>query len=207
MATTPSERVQRWSRTERAVHWIHAGAFCILLASGLCLYLPSLAEAVGRRPLLKEVHVYTAVAWVSALAAVVALGDRRSLHRTLREVELFDRDDRSWLRARPSRQGRLNAGQKLNTVATAAFAVLFAVSGFFLWLGERDTRFRFANTLLVHDYLMYVSVILLLGHLWLALILPSTRHSLNGITRGWVRRDWASRRHPKWVEALDAEAE
>ena len=36
--------------TERAVHWVHATAFTILLASGLCLYLPSLAEAVGRRP-------------------------------------------------------------------------------------------------------------------------------------------------------------
>jgi cytochrome b subunit of formate dehydrogenase len=30
-------------------------------------------------------------------------------------------------------------------------------------------------------------------------ILPSTRHSLNGITRGWVREDWAARRHQKWV--------
>ena len=62
-------------------------------------------------------------------------------------------------------QGRLNAGQKLNTIATAAFAILFAISGFFLWYGERDTRFRLANALLVHDYLMYVSLILFLGHL------------------------------------------
>ena len=54
---------------------------------------------------------------------------------------------------------------------------------------------------------MYVSLVLFLGHLWFALILPSTRHSLNGMTRGWVRRDWARRRHPKWVEALDAETD
>jgi cytochrome b subunit of formate dehydrogenase len=30
------------------VHWVHAAAFVVLLGSGLCLYLPSLAEAVGR---------------------------------------------------------------------------------------------------------------------------------------------------------------
>jgi formate dehydrogenase subunit gamma len=186
------------------VHWVHAAAFCVLLGSGLCLYLPSLAEIVGRRPLLKTIHVYTAIAWAVALVLVFAVGDRRSLRRTAREVEWFDADDRRWLRGRHAPQGRLNAGQKLNTVATAAFALLFVVSGFFLWLGERDTRFRLAQALLVHDYLMYVSLILFLGHLWLSLILPSTRHALNGITRGWVREDWAARRHAKWVEAVRA---
>ena len=136
---------------------------------------------------------------------VVILGDRRALRRTIHEVDLFDADDRAWLRGRHAPQGRLNAGQKLNTIATAAFAILFAVSGFFLWLGERDTRFRLAHALLVHDYLMYVSVVLFLGHLWLSLIMPSTRHALSGITRGWVRADWAARRHAKWVESVRAE--
>jgi formate dehydrogenase subunit gamma len=206
MATArPDRRLPRWGRTERAVHWIHAAAFCVLLASGLCLYLPSLAEAVGRRPLLKAIHLYTAVAWAVALVLVVVLGDRRALRRTIREVDLFDADDRAWLRGRGAPQGRLNAGQKLNTVATAAFAILFAVSGFVLWLGERDTRFRLAHALLVHDYLMYVSAVLFLGQLWLSLFMPSTRHALSGITRGWVREDWAARRHAKWVESVRAE--
>jgi formate dehydrogenase subunit gamma len=194
-------RIRRWSRTERAVHWIHASAFCVLLASGLCLYLPSLAEAVGRRPLLKTIHIYTALAWAAALALVVLLGDRGSLRRTIHEIDDFDADDLAWLRGRRVPQGRLNAGQKLNAIVTAVLAIMFAISGFFLWYGERDTRFRLANALLVHDYLMYVSLILFLGHLWLAVIYPRTRHSLNGITRGWVREDWAARRHAKWVES------
>jgi formate dehydrogenase subunit gamma len=198
MATSP-RHLARWGRTERAVHWIHATAFCVLLASGLALYLPSLAEAVGRRPLLKSIHIYTALAWAVLLVLVFAVGDRRALRRTVHEVDRFDADDRAWLKGRRAPQGRLNAGQKLNTIATAAFAILFAISGFFLWYGERDTRFRLANALLVHDYLMYVSLILFLGHLWLALILPRTRHSLNGITRGWVREDWAVKRHAKWA--------
>jgi formate dehydrogenase subunit gamma len=203
MATSP-RRLARYGRTERAVHWVHATAFCILLGSGLCLYLPSLAEIVNRRPLLKSIHIYTALAWAIALVLVVILGDRRALRRTLREVEYLDADDRAWLRGGHTPQGRLNAGQKLNTVVTAAFAILFAISGFFLWYGERDTRFRFENTLLIHDWLMYLSFFLFVGHLYLALILPRTRHSMSGITRGWVREDWAARRHPKWVEAVRA---
>ena len=197
-----ARRLPRFTRTERVVHWVHAVAFLILLGSGLCLYLPSLAEVVSRRPLVKGIHIYTAVAWAVALVVVVAFGDRRSLARTAREIDRFDADDRAWLRSRSAPQGRLNAGQKLNAVVTAAFALLFVVSGFFLWYGERDTRFRLPAALLVHDWLMYVSFLLFVGHLFLAVIYPKTRHSLNGITRGWVEEDWALRHHRKWVEQL-----
>ena len=191
MATPPPERrVARWNRTERAAHWVHATAFCVLLGSGLCLYLPSLSEAVSRRPLLKDIHLYTAAAWAGALALVFLVGDKRSLRRTFRELDRLDP------------RGRMNRGQQLNTIATIAFAILFSITGLLLWYGERDTRFRFASTLLVHDWLMYISLVLFVGHLYYALILPSTRHSLSGMTRGWVREDWAERRHPAWVATL-----
>ena len=68
MATTPeSRRLPRFGRTERAVHWVHATAFMVLLVTGLCLYLPSLSELVSRRPLLKGIHIWTAVGWAVAL--------------------------------------------------------------------------------------------------------------------------------------------
>ena len=181
---------------------MHASAFLVLFASGLCLYLPSLSELVGRRPLLKDIHVYTALVWLAALALVLLAGDRRRLLATAREIDRFDDDDLAWLRGKRVPQGRFNAGQKINAIVTAALAVLFAVTGFFLWYGERNHAFRLQNALLVHDWLMYVSFFLLLGHLYLALLHPTTRHSLNGITRGWVREDWARRHHPKWVKEL-----
>src|SRR5712691_2589598 len=115
-ATTAVSEVRylkRFSRTERALHWVHASAFFVLLGSGLVLYLPSLAF-VGNRPLVKSVHVDTAIAWAAALILVALLGDRAGLRRTLRELDAFDRDDRLWLRGIPVRQGRFNAGQKLN---------------------------------------------------------------------------------------------
>src|SRR5438105_2095932 len=196
--------VRRFSRTERALHWIHASAFLVLLGSGLVLYVPRLSTLVSRRPLVKDVHVYTAVAWIAALALVVALGDRRGLRKTLRELDLFDDDARLWLRGARRPQGRFNAGQKLNAALTVAFAFLFSVSGFLLWYGEPDTRFRFASTILLHDGLMYVALVLLVGHLYLAEIHPATRHALRGITLGSLRRDWAYEHHRKWIEAAEA---
>jgi formate dehydrogenase subunit gamma len=203
MAAAEDRYLRRFTRTERALHWTHAFAFFVLLASGLVLYLPRLTAIVGRRPLVKEIHVYTAIAWVAAIVAIIVLGDRRSLRATVRELDLFDADDRRWLRGKRAPQGKFNAGQKLNFWLSCAFAFLFAVSGFLLWYGERDTRFRFANTLLLHDGLMYVSLVLLAGHLYLSVLHPATRHALRGMTTGTVSADWARAHHPKWVDDAD----
>lgn len=191
--------VLRFTRTERAVHWVHATAFLVLLGSGLVLYLPALASSIGRRPLVKDVHLLTAVAWAAALVAIVVLGDRRSLRRTLHELDVFDADDRRWLRGARAPQGRFNAGQKVNAALTASLALLFAVSGTLLWLGERDNDLRWASTIVLHDGLTLVSVVLLAGHLYLAVLHPSTRHALRGITAGTVREDWARAHHAKWA--------
>jgi formate dehydrogenase subunit gamma len=191
--------VRRFSRTERTLHWANALAFFTLLGSGLVLYLPSLASLVGRRPFVKDVHLWSGIGWIVLLALVVLAGDRRGILRTAREVETFDGDDVRWLlRRHPAPQGRFNAGQKLNASLTAAFTILFAVSGILLWLGERDTRLRFASTVILHDGLMFVSLGLLAGHLYLAVLHPATRHALRGMTVGTVREDWAARHHAKW---------
>jgi formate dehydrogenase subunit gamma len=129
-------------------------------------------------------------------------GNRRALARTAREIDLFDRDDRRFLRGRTaSPQGRFNAGQKVNAIVTAAFAVLLFVSGMLLWIGEDDTRIRLGGTIYLHDALMYLSVVIVAGHLYLALINRSTRHSLRGMTLGTVREDWARAHHSKWAPA------
>lgn len=189
--------VRRFSRVERLLHWVNALGFFFLLATGLILYLPTLSVLVARRQFIQSIHFWGGVAWLGALAAVLLLGARRLLV-TARELETFDGDDLRWLRGGKAPQGRFNAGQKINAALTAAFTILFGVSGLLLWFGEQDTRFRFASTVVLHDGLMYVSLVLLVGHLYLALINPATRHSLRGMTLGDVRVEWATRHHAKW---------
>jgi formate dehydrogenase subunit gamma len=181
----------RFSRTERTAHWVNAAAFLLLLVTGLALYIPALEVLVGRRPLLKDIHFWTGVCWIPALAIVALLGDRRGLARTARDVEVL----------RPS---RFNVGQKVNAVITAAFTVLFLVSGLLLWLGERDTRFRFASTVVLHDGLFFAAFALFVGHLYLAVIHPATRHSLRGMTLGSVSEEWAQTHYPRWIESRDS---
>jgi formate dehydrogenase subunit gamma len=196
--------VRRFSRTERTLHWVNALGFFMLLFTGLILYLPSLAVLVGRRPLIKDMHFWSGVGWIAALVLIALLGDRRGLLRTARELDTFDPEDVRWLRRElPAPQGRFNAGQKVNAALTAAFTLLFLVSGLLLWLGERDTRFRFASTVVLHDGLMFVALALLVGHLYLAVIHPATRHALRGMTLGTVSEDWARAHHPRWIDSSE----
>jgi formate dehydrogenase subunit gamma len=177
--------VSRFSRSERTFHWVNATFFLYLLGTGLILYMPRLSALFGRRPLIKDLHFWGGIGWVAALAAIALLGDTRGLLGTLRELETLD-------------HRRFNPGQKVNAILNAAITLLFVASGLLLWLGERDTRFRLQNTVTLHDVLMYGALALLVGHLYLSVIHPATRHALRGMTRGTVSEEWARRHHPRW---------
>jgi formate dehydrogenase subunit gamma len=189
-------RVSRFGRTERTLHWVHACAFLSMFATGLVLYLPLLAQSLSNRPLMKALHLVAATAWLTALVLVALLGNRRTLRRTRRDLERFTADDLRWLRRQPAPQGRFNAGQKAHASVQAALAVLFAVSGALLWLGERNTEFRLPGTIALHDVAMFVGGALVAGHVVMAL---ATRPALEGMLHGTVPADYAAEHHASWT--------
>ncbi len=199
-AATGSARVLRFGATERHLHMIHGSAFGVMFATGLVLYVPALAQIFSSRPIVKGIHLAAAVAWLTALALVALLGDRRALRRTRRELERLDADDLLWLRRRRGGvpQGRFNAGQKLHAAVQAALAMLFTVSGTLLLLGERNTDLRLPGTIALHDWATLVAGVLVAGHVWIA-ISPGKLPSIQGIVRGTVPAAWAAEHHPKWV--------
>ncbi len=206
-ASGRGEYVTRFSPAERALHWLLASTFLVMLATGLILYLPSLAQVAADRQLWKGIHLGAAVAfWAGLVLLLVVAGDR--LRTTAKELDRFDGDDGRWLRWSVTRsraeppQGRFNAGQKLNAALVAGLMMVFTMSGSVIYLQEVDATFRGNSAILVHDVATYLAVPLVAGHLYLALLNPSTRHSLRGMVLGSVRRDWARRHHPKWERGL-----
>lgn len=53
---------------------------------------------------------------------------------------------------------------------------------------------------LLHEAFALLSITLVAGHIYMATLNPSTRHSLRGMWGGFVKRDWAREHHAKWVE-------
>lgn len=206
--------IHRFGWTERAAHWWLAGTTGAMTVTGAFLYFPALALYLDR-PTAKMFHLWAAIALPVGWLALTILGDHRSLGRMLKQADRFDDDDIRWLKGGPRRlfnregepeQGRFNAGQKLNLAVTLGLLVVLGASGVLLWLGERDTTYRYAGSVHVHDLATLAITFLICGHLYLALRHPATNAALSGMTNGSVDREWARRHHRKWVEADEAAA-
>jgi formate dehydrogenase subunit gamma len=209
-AYSPGERILRFTLTERGAHWVQALSFLLLLITGFMLQIPSFEGLVGNRALLREIHLSSGFFFFFGPAIIALSANRRSVAADVHDVDTWDGDDARWLLpslarmfgAPGPRQGRFNAGQKLNAIFVVWCTLTFTVTGFIIW---QDRRFpgdlvNHANSL--HTTLAYIALLAFLGHLYLAAVHPLTRHAFRAITQGWVSAAWAEEHHPKWVESL-----
>jgi formate dehydrogenase subunit gamma len=204
-----TERVLRFTRTERAVHWVQATSFLVLLISGYALALPAVEAVLGHRAVLREVHLSAAFFLFFGPAVVALAGDRTSVAEDVRAVEVWDEDDLRWLAPPPLRgpapAGRFNAGQKLNAIFVAWSTLAFALSGLIMWQNRRFPLGAVQRANVIHTDLAYLALLVFLGHLYLSAVNPATRPSLSGMVGGWVDRAWALAHHPRWEATVGAE--
>jgi len=212
---TPSlanDHLPRFGLTERTLHWTHAAVFLLLVITGAAILFPFVAASIADRELVRAVHITAGFGLVLAPVAIALAGNRRTVRRDLADVDRWEEDDWLWLRGwsyyrygrrMPPPQGRLNAGQKVNVVFTGATVVLFFVTGVVMWKWFYFPRWLVENAGGLHDVLTAMAVAVWLGHVYMALLNPSTRESIRGMTVGWVRREWAVEHHEKWVDELD----
>ena len=197
-----AERLQRFTRTERAAHWLVVAMFAAILFSGT--QMPHRWDA--DQPVV-DVHVGCAAILVAGIALLLWRADRRSLLATGIELATTEPGDGDWLRGVPERLrsgapappvGRFNAGQKMNArLAALGFAVLYSTGLALLLVGRGLPQGP------LHTLTTVALVGLLSGHVFMAVFNPGTRHALRGMTLGQVDREWAEHHHPLWVESVD----
>jgi formate dehydrogenase subunit gamma len=210
-ALRSEERIPRFTRTERAMHWVQASSFLLLLLTGFALQLPSIESILGNRELLREIHLSGAFFFFFGPAIVALSADRSSVGDDVRAVDTWDADDLRWLipfpvlrlfGIRTPPQGRFNAGQKLNAIFVVWSTLTFTITGLIIWQNRRFDLTLVSRANSIHTWLAYIALAAFLGHLFLATMYPQTRHSFRAITEGWVRGDWAEEHHSKWVQRL-----
>ncbi len=199
----------RFDRVERTVHWINAGLFLILILTGAALYFTPLIALVGRRRLIEQVHLYVGLALPLPLLLGLVGGWGRALRRDVSRINRWTEADMQWLRGlvdaasgrrepalRP-RVGKFNAGQKLNAAFVAGGGLVMLGTGALLrWYVPFPLSWR-AGATFVHNWLAVVFVILILGHIMLALI---NREALKAMLGGRISRAWAAVHAPAWLD-------
>jgi len=193
------DRVVRFSRAERALHWTNATLFLVLLTTGMTLYIPSLSAAVGRRLLVKDVHVISGLLLPVPLLLAYAGRWRDSVRRDVRRFARWSTDDRRWLlsfgRRGRDRLGKFNAGQKLNAIFVAGCIPLMLITGGIMrWFDPFPLAWRTGATF-VHDWIAITLVVVVTGHVVTALAEPI---ALRSMVRGSMPARHVERRHPRW---------
>jgi formate dehydrogenase subunit gamma len=206
--TLADGRVVRFARAERWLHWSTATLFLVLLATGMTLYLPALSRVVGRRVLVKDVHVYSGLLLPVPLLIAYAGRWRDSVRRDVRRLARWSTDDRRWLlswgRRATIRLGKFNAGQKLNAIFVAGcIPVMLATGGIMRWFHPFPLAWRTGATF-VHDWFALALLLVIVGHILKALSDP---RSLRAMASGTVPAEHVEQHHPRWWSEVQAEAE
>jgi formate dehydrogenase subunit gamma len=209
-AEQPRQRVLlRFDRVERTVHWVNAVLFLVLIVTGAALYFTPLIALVGRRRLIEQVHLYAGLSLPLPLLFGIGGSWGRALRRDASRINVWTEADLQWLRGlvdaasgrrrtglRP-RLGKFNAGQKLNAAFVTGGALVMLGTGALLrWYAPFPLAWR-AGATFVHNWLAVVFVIVIVGHITLAL---GDREALRAMLGGRVSRAWAARHAPAWLE-------
>jgi formate dehydrogenase subunit gamma len=205
-APAPAPLVRRFARTVRWCHRSTAVLMSLCVGTALCLYVPGLAELVGRRYLLVTVHEWSGLLLPVPLLLGLA---SHALRADLRLLNRFGPHDRRWLRAaarhrrlypRPGEEwgvdsGKFNAGQKVFAAWLAGAVLVMTGTGLLMWFTGLVPLVWRTSATFVHDWLALAMGIALTGHIAMAFAHPEARKAMR---TGLADREWARREHPLW---------
>ena len=141
--------ILRFTRAERAVHWGTAVAVLACAVTGFVLYVGWPPALIGRRTLLRDVHVVAGVLMPVPLVLAYLGRWRAAVRADVRRLARWTRADRRWLLSRgrdaTGAVGKFNAGQKANAAFTAGMIPVMLVTGaiIFVLLSETVRFFAF----------------------------------------------------------------
>ncbi|MFF4589417.1 cytochrome b/b6 domain-containing protein [Streptomyces sp. NPDC001388] len=196
----PVTRIPRFTRAERWIHRTTAALMGVCVVTASFLYVPELAQLVGRRELVVRVHEIAGVLLPLPVLAGLA---SRAFRADLGHLNRFGPHDRRWLRAALRRDKRrasrpaakFNAGQKIYAAWIAGATLVMLGTGLIMWFTHLTPIVWRTSATFVHDWLALTIGVVLAGHIGMALGDPEARR---GMRTGSVSRDWADREHPLW---------
>jgi formate dehydrogenase subunit gamma len=198
-AKEATRRVLRFDVVQRAAHWGNALLFFTLIATAIPLYFGSFFGVVLERHTVEQIHLWSGLALpLPLLISLIGPWGRR-MRADVRRFNYWTRDEIRWLRTfgRSSLdEDKFNPGQKLNAIFVAAAIVVMLVTGSMLqWFRFFSPSLRTGATF-VHDVGAFVIVLVIVGHIFMAL---THVDSLKSIFNGYVTRKWADEHSPNWT--------
>ncbi len=199
-------KILRFAKCERIVHWSIAGPFLVSYATGMTLalvYNPDPSRPW--RSVFAVIHRISGGALIvlPMLAAWKSRHDVRAHFYNIKQAWTWVYDDFKWLalmglaainsKIQLPEQGKFNAAEKMNFMVLMTTYPLYVATGLLMWITHLAVL-----SWIMHILMALLATPLLLGHLFMAMVNPSTRPGLEGMTSGHVDRHWAKHHYRRW---------
>lgn len=205
-----SQRVKRFNKTERIAHWANALFFGLLFLSGMVLFFGGVASVLGPAgvSISKLIHRIAAVPFILIVPVMMIFGTPKTTKLWLKDIFTWNKDDLKWLSgfvkeffgAHPKLppQGRLNAGEKINSLLGIVGCGLLTISGLVMWFNVYFSPSVILTAYAIHDLAAAVVGAAVIGHAYLGLFHPGSKEALKGMIDGTVSEEFAKGHHYKW---------
>lgn len=205
--TIMSNSIERFTSSERVLHWIVTASFFTLLLSGLGLYsriFTGYFNLFGGGANAILVHKITGI--IFFLSSIYMFLNHK------RDVSTFDDDDREWFKTQGgylSREqshfniGKYNPGQKIFAIFIGAATLILGITGIFIWMPASFPRWIVQISLMFHGLMFVCSIMFVVVHVYLATI--GNPGTIEAMLYGNVAKRWAKKHHPKWYREVSGE--
>lgn len=204
--TRPANAITRYTTLNRINHWINAGLFLLLVISGLSMFHPILfwmSGLFGGGQWARAAHPWFGCCLVLSYIGMFIQFWR---HNT------FNHDDVEWSKAivkvvtnedeAVPPVARNNAGQKAVFWSMTALIPILFVTGLLIWevyFGKATSIETQRVAVLIHSLCAFAAILVLVAHIYAGIWI---RHSVRGMTQGWVTPGWAWHHHRKWFHQI-----
>jgi len=173
--------IQRQSTYARSLHWIHTVACLSLYVTGLILFIPSVAAAVGVSTVqgARTVHRVMAVIFIVAPLVSIVIQPKGFKHVLQGWFFKWDEKDKEFMKKFPAYlflggkqhmpdQKYMKSGQAVADIPVVLLSIVIALSGVVLWMPQWfGGGTLVAWSLLIHDGVMVLLGVMMIAHIYI----------------------------------------
>ena len=204
---TPHGHVLRYTFPERLNHWVAAGAYLYLVATGLAFWSPWLfwiAVALGGGQTSRMLHPWAGLIFASSLVYMFVKWSKQMK---------FEPVDKEWWKSlhfyitnqddKMPPSGRYNAGQKILFWSFFFGGLVLLLTGLVLWFTDAlpwSWRWLRYVAVILHPTAALVTIGNFMIHVYMGVF--AERGAFGSVIRGDVSMAFAKRYHPSWYKEI-----
>ena len=208
----PHGHVLRYTFAERMTHWLAAGSYIYLLATGLAFWSPWMfwfAVVLGGGQLSRMLHPWAGLIFVGSVLHMFQMWSKQMGFETV---------DREWWKSlhyyirnqdeKMPPAGRYNAGQKVLFWSFFYAGIVLLLSGLVLWFTDSlpwSLRWLRYAAVILHPVAALVTVANFMIHIYMGVF--AERGAFGSVIRGDVSLTFAKRYHPGWYDEIVGSSE